>query len=326
MGYEMTTDTPFDKDAPGEQPMIGRHVINIPELKFIKKVGDGGMATVWKAWDIPNERIVAVKILNHEFSDDLDEVCQFREEERVMAEINHPGIVQAYSFNNVGGIWYYLMEYVDGYTFADLLKRKQHVMEIDCLLICESVASALSVAWNDYGIVHCDIKPENIMINREGDVKLTDLGISHRFEFKEGVQEVPEHVFGTPAYISPEQVYGDVELDCRSDIYSLAATVYHLSTGRLLFPGLDNDSMMRAHCDESMQARDPRAYRPELSEGFCQLLESMLVKNRDYRVESWTNVFQMCREIEHGVRFKHRDTTDATSSVRLLPATPEFGR
>jgi len=320
----MTPNAPFDENGQYEQPRIGTEVIAIPGLKFIKKLGEGGMASVWKAWDVTYQRIVAVKLLGHEHSDNFDEVCQFREEQRLMAEIRHPGIVQAYSFNISKGICYYTMEYVDGYTFADLLLRKQHVQEIDCLLICESVASALDVAWNDYGIVHCDIKPENIMINRDGDVKLTDLGISHRFEFKEGRQEAPEHVFGTPAYISPEQVYGDVELDCRSDIYSLAATLFHLSTGRILFPGMDSDGMMRAHCDETIQARDPRSYRPELSEGFCQLLESMLVKNREYRVSDWKGVFQMCRDVESGIRFKSRDTTDANSSIKLLPPTPRF--
>ena len=288
----------------------------MPEL--IEKIGEGGMSTVWKAWDGENQRFVAVKILNREFSSDGAEVRLFRTEERYLEEIHHPGIVQAYDFNHANGSWYYVMEYVDGYTFADLLRRKQHVKEPDCLLICESVAAALDYAWNDHGIVHCDIKPENIMINTEGVIKLTDLGISHRFEYREGPQAVPEHVLGTPAYISPEQIYGDVEPDCRADIYSLAATLYHLATGRILFPGLDNENMMRAHCDEATQARDPRTYRPGLSEGFCQLLESMLVKNRDYRIASWSDVFEMCRDIENGTKFKPRDTTGASSSLKLL--------
>ena len=288
----------------------------MPEL--IEKIGEGGMSTVWKAWDKENQRFVAVKILNREYSSDGAEVRLFRTEERYLEEIHHPGIVQAYDFNHANGSWYYVMEYVDGYTFADLLRRKQHVREPDCLLICESVAAALDYAWNDHGIVHCDIKPENIMINTEGVIKLTDLGISHRFEYREGPQTVPEHVLGTPAYISPEQIYGDVEPDCRADIYSLAATLYHLATGRILFPGLDNENMMRAHCDEATQARDPRTYRPGLSEGFCQLLESMLVKNRDYRIASWSDVFEMCRDIENGTTFKPRDTTGASSSLKLL--------
>ena len=290
----------------------------IPGFKLISKVGDGGMATVWRAWDNANDRIVAVKILRDEFATNAAELRSFCTEERLMEEINHPGVVHAYDCSNEGGKWFYTMEFVDGYTFADLLRRKQHVREPDCLLICESVAAALDSVWNDHGIVHCDIKPENIMINTEGVIKLTDLGISHRFEFREGPQAVPEHVLGTPAYISPEQIYGDVEPDCRADIYSLAATLYHLSTGRILFPGLNNANMMRAHCDESSQARDPRTYRPGLSEGFCQLLESMLVKNRDYRIASWADVFEMCRDIENGTKFKPRDTTGASSSLKLL--------
>ena len=308
----------YFENLPTQQLTIRSRILKIPNLKLIEKIGDGGMSTVWKAWDIPNQRVVAVKILNKDLANDGAEVRQFRTEERIMEEIHHPGIVQAYDFDNGNGNWYYVMEYVDGYTFAALLARKQHVKESDCLLICESIASALDYAWNDHGVVHCDIKPENIMINTDGVIKLMDLGISHRFEFKEGPQDVPDHVLGTPAYISPEQVYGDVELDCRSDIYSLAATLYHLATGRVLFPGLDTDNMMRAHCNEDMQARDPRAYRPELSEGFCQLLELMLVKNRDFRVETWKNVFDMCREIESGVSFKPRDTTNANSSIKLM--------
>lgn len=306
------------QDYPTESMTIRSRILKIPNLKLIKKIGDGGMSTVWKAWDIINQRLVAVKILNQEFATSGGDIRAFRSEERLMEEIRHPGIVQAYDFGNGNGNWYLTMEYVDGYTFADLLKRKQHVGEADCLLICESVAAALDYAWNDHGIVHCDIKPENIMINSEGVVKLTDLGISHRFEYTNPkTLEIPDHVQGTPAYISPEQVYGDMELDCRADIYSLAATIFHLSTGRVLFPGLDTDGMMRAHCSETSQARDPRTYRPELSEGFCRLLEAMLVKNRDFRIASWQNVFEMCRDVEEGRNFKPRVNT-AVSSIALL--------
>ena len=306
------------ENMPTEQLTIRSRILKIPDLKLIKKIGEGGMSTVWKAWDIPHQRLVAVKILDSQFSSTGVEVRHFREEERMMEAIRHPGIVRAYEFDNGNGNWYYTMEYVDGYTFADLLSRKQHVSETDCLLICESVANALDYAWNDYGVVHCDIKPENIMINTEGVIKLTDLGISYQYEFLEGEKDVPDHVLGTPAYISPEQVYGDVELDCRADIYSLGATLYHLATGRLLFPGLGNDDMMRSHCDESCQARDPRTYRPSLSEGFAQMLEAMLVKNRDYRVADWQGVFAMARDVEGGASFKPRDTSVAKSSIRLL--------
>jgi len=309
----------YYENLPERKFAIGNHTLMLPGIKLIEQVGEGGMATVWKAWDSGRQQVIAVKILNPDLSSDGASLRQFREEERMMEEIRHEGIVEAYDFANHEDLWYYTMEFVDGYTFAALLKRKQHVREEDCVLICESIAASLAAVWEQHGIVHCDIKPENIMINTSGVVKLTDLGISHRFQDQESPKEVPDHVLGTPAYISPEQVYGDVELDCRADIYCLAATLYHLSTGRLLFPGSDNDLMMRQHCDESIQAKDPRLYRPELSSGFCRLLETMLVKNRDYRLDSWQSVFKLCRAVEAGVPLPVRETMDkSASSIKLI--------
>lgn len=288
----------------------------LPNLELLGKLGEGGTSTVWKAYDLLHGEIVAVKILNRDLTASDEDIALFKAEARTMSEIQHIGIVRSYDINCHEGIWYYTMEYVDGYNFNALLSRKQHLQESDCLLICESIAVALDYAWNNFGVVHCDIKPDNIMINTDGIVKLTDLGLCHTFQYlKDGMKDIPDHVMGTPAYISPEQVYGDTEPDCRADIYSLAASLYHLSTGRMLFPGLGNEDMMRAHCDESTQAKDPRFYRPELSEGFCQLLEAMLVKNRDYRLPSWKDVCDMCLAVEEGVAFKPRK--GPASSLRL---------
>lgn len=289
----------------------------LPGLDMVKQVGTGGMSTVWQAFDRKLNMMVAVKILNEELTSDRNELELFIAEEKAMEVIHHEGIVRSYELRTYQGIWYYIMEYVDGYNFGALLQRKQHLLEVDCLLICESIAAALDYAWNDHGVVHCDIKPENIMINTDGIVKLTDLGLCHTFRFaKDGEQDVPDHIMGTPAYISPEQVYGDVELDCRADIYSLGASLYHLATGRVVFPGYGNEAMMRAQCSESMQAQDPRVYRPQLTEGFCQLLEAMLVKNRDYRIASWRDVMVMCLDIEQGIAFKPR-STPGISTLKL---------
>ena len=156
------------------------------------------------------------------------------------------------------------------------------------------------------------------MINSEGTIKILDLGISYRYEFKEGKLAQASHISGTPAYISPEQVYADVELDCRTDIYSLGATLYHLATGRVLFPGYDNDASMRAHCDETVQAKDPRLYRPELSKGFAQMLEAMLVKNRDGRLSNWNEVYSIAQAGERGADFPPRET-EGNSSILLSP-------
>lgn len=290
----------------------------LPNLRIIENVGVGGMSTVWKALDETRNEIVAVKILNTDLTKNTEDLALFKAEEQAMEQINHQGIVKSYQLNNFEGTWYYIMEYVDGYNFNSLLNRKLHLQEVDCLLICESVAAALDYAWNEHGVVHCDIKPENIMINTDGIVKLTDLGLCHTFKYlKDDQQITSDHVMGTPAYISPEQVYGDVEPDCRADIYSLAASIYHLATGRVIFPGLDAEAMMRSHCSDACQGKDPRAYRPGLSEGFCQLLEAMLVKDRDLRIPTWRDVMMLCLDIEQGMSFKPRET-EGVSSIKLI--------
>lgn len=286
----------------------------LPDLTLLSKVGEGGMSVVWKALDRRTSQIVAVKILRPEFAANPEDAQLFASESKMMETIDHEGIVKSYGLYAFEGKIYYVMEFVDGYNFGDFLAHRHTVREQDCLLICESVSSALDYAWNDLGIVHCDIKPDNIMINAEGIVKITDLGLSRTFRFlKEDQIDVPEQVMGTPAYISPEQIYGDVELDCRADIYSLAASLYHLATRRVLFPGLNAEDTMRAHCNEASQAPDPRKYSSRLSEGFCQMLEAMLVKNRDYRIPTWKDVFAMCRGIESGVTFKPRQSPSPSS-------------
>ncbi len=288
----------------------------LPGLAILSKIGEGGMSVVWKAVDERTGATVAVKILKPEFAANAEDAQLFAAESHTMETISHDGIVKSYGLYAHEGKIYYVMEFVDGYSFGDFLNRRHAVREADCLLICESVAAALDYAWNNFGIVHCDLKPDNIMINSSGEVKLADLGLSRTFKFlKEGQVDVPDHVMGTPAYISPEQIYGDVELDCRADIYSLAATLYHMATGVILFPNLGPEDMMRAHCDEARQAPDPRNFA-SLSEGFCQLIEAMLVKNRDYRMPTWKDVFEMCREIEQGFSFKRR-TTPGVSSIAL---------
>ena len=291
--------------------------IQLPDIRLINKIDEGGMSSIWKAMDLNRNEIVAVKILNKEFTANEQDLEQFKAEQKTMAEIDHPGIGKSYELRKTDSFWYYVMEYVDGYNFGALLQRKQHLIEVDCLLICQSVALALDYAWNNHGIVHCDIKPDNIMVNSDGEIKLTDLGLCYTYRFlKDGRQDIPDHVMGTPSYISPEQVYGDVELDCRADIYSLGATLYHLATGRMLFPKMTSDEMMKAHCDELSQSKDPRDYRPDLTEGFCQMLEAMLVKDRNGRVPSWSDVYAMSRDVERGIKFKPR-LTGFISSMKL---------
>ena len=274
---------------------------NVPFLRFDHIVGRGGMATVWRAWHRELKRFVAVKVLNKDFASSGADVRQFMMEVRAMTDLHHPCIVQGYGADFADGRYYFIMDFVDGYTLASLLGRKARMPESDAVIICESVADAMAYAWNTFKIVHCDLKPENLMVDADGTVKVMDLGLCQTTNtMKKGEAQQSDEVVGTPAYISPEQVYGDVAVDCRSDIYSLGATLYHLVAGRMLFPEPNNDDMLRAHVSPEKQAPDPRTFVPQLSLGFCRLLAGMTAKDADRRYQTWEDVLEAATAVEAG--------------------------
>lgn len=269
----------------------------IEGFSLLRKTDAGGTAEVWQAIDNASGNLVAVKVLLPALATDSAARRAFFDEDLQMAEMDHPGIVRGYGQGVCGDVFYSVFEFIDGYTFGALLARKGHISESKCLLIAESVAAALDYAWERHGIVHCDLKPENLMINTSGEVKIIDLGSVYRFGSTEGVQSSESELGGTLActlaYVSPEQVVGGCGLDCRADIYSLGATLYHLSTGRTLFLDEDHEAAAAAHCQPDRQAPDPRDIVPELTSGFAMLLEAMLVKDRDARIQTWAEVFSM---------------------------------
>lgn len=288
---------------------------NVPFLRFDTIVGRGGMAVVWRAWHLEMQQTVAVKVLDATFATNGQDLRQFMMEVRTMSFLQHPGIVRGYGADFADGRYYFIMDYVDGYTFGALMNRKRHLPASDALLICESVANAMKYAWDAYGIIHCDIKPDNIMVDRDGTVKVTDLGLCQSTAaIRSG--EKSEEVIGTPAYISPEQIYGDVKFDCRADIYCLGATLYHLTTGRMMFPRANNDDILRAHVDPAQQAPDPRRFFPEISEGFCRLIAGMCVKDREARYQTWDDVLNDALVVDEGGELPPIPP-DIASSIKL---------
>ena len=272
---------------------------NLPFLRFDAIAGRGGMAVVWRAWHKELKRYVAVKVLDERFTSSAQDIRQFMSEVRTMTDLHHQGIVQGYGADCVDGRYYLIMDYVDGYTFGSLMNRKSRISEADGIIICESVADAMKYAWDLFQTVHCDLKPENIMVDRDGTVKVMDLGLCQSTAAIRS-QETADEVIGTPAYISPEQIYGDRELDCRADIYCLGASLYHLTTGRMLFPYSDNDDILRAHVDPKIQALDPRVNAPDLSLGFVRLIAGMLVKDPEWRYQTWDDVYDDAKDVEEG--------------------------
>lgn len=259
----------------------------LPNFEVLGLLGRGGMASVWKARQVSLDRHVAVKILASSFATDPADIKRFRIEAQSAARLKHPGIVQVYDANFSDGVYYFVMELVDGYTMGDLLRRKGHLTIEDALIVAESVAIALNYAWEEFQMVHCDIKPDNIMVDADGTVKVTDLGLCRSLSiFKSEGTGNTDEILGTPAYMSPEQVCGSDKLDCRSDIYALGATLYHMVTGRMLFQGKTDDEMIRCHIDES-QAPDVRDFMPGVSNAFVLFLEKMLAKDVNHRHRDW---------------------------------------
>ena len=289
---------------------------SLPHMRLDSVIGSGGMSTVWRGRDLAMDRPVAVKVLSRDFTASASDIQQFLNEARVMTKVHHPGIVHAYDMNCANGLYYIVMELVEGYTFAQRVARKGPISEEDALIVAESVAVALGYAWEKHHVVHCDIKPENLMIHVDGTVKVADLGLCRSLANRSGTAAEDE-VIGTPGYISPEQVYGDSVIDCRADIYSLGATLYQLTTGHILFEGRSNDDMLRAHVDAS-QAIDPRLYVGRLSEQFSELLEHMTVKDKSMRYASWNDVLRDVQFVSGGHHLPPLPHA-ALSSIHRLP-------
>jgi len=258
--------------------------MQIPGFEMLEKLGQGGMATVWKARQVSLDRIVAIKILSSRLARDPADIERFQKEAQSAAKLKHPGIVQVYDANISSGVYFFVMEYVAGYTVGEWVRRKQVLPEKDALLVVECVADALEYAWNRERIIHCDIKPDNVMIDADGTVKVSDLGLARTIRGMSPGQTDSE-VMGTPAYMSPEQASGRADLDFRADIYSLGAMLYHLVTGTMLFAGQSEEQVMEQQIAGTVP--DPADIKPSVSGWAAVLIETMLAKNREDRHASW---------------------------------------
>jgi len=248
------------------------------EYEILEELGSGGMGKVYRAKDVTLERSVALKTLAPDYAEDPAFVQRLLREARAVARLNHPNIVQIYDFGSVDGTWYLAMEFVDGPSLGQRLKSRRFP-EAEAVRIARQVCQALALAHAE-GLVHRDIKPDNIMLTSRGDVKLVDLGIAKRLDEDQSLTQTG-HSMGTPNYISPEQIRGLKDIDARADIYSLGATLYHLVTGHTPFLGASGAVVMSMHLVEPLP--DPRIYEPALSDGFCSVLRKMMAKNREER-------------------------------------------
>jgi serine/threonine-protein kinase len=269
----------------------------IPGYQIKSKLGSGAMATVFKARQMSLDRIVAIKVLPRKLSENPEYVERFYKEGKAAAKLNHTNIVQAYDVGEAGGWHYFVMEYVEGHSLYDELARGKIFSESEALDLIIQTARALEHA-HKHGLVHRDVKPKNIMITKDGIAKLADMGLARATEDVEAAQAEAGKAYGTPYYISPEQIRGEVDIDFRADIYSLGATLYHLVTGRVPFEAPKPAAVMHKHLKEPLVP--PDHINSQLSAGLGEIVETMMAKNRDNRYSSTSDLLADLESVRKG--------------------------
>jgi eukaryotic-like serine/threonine-protein kinase len=296
-----------------------RSGMDIPGFEIEQRIGSGGMATVWKARQLSLDRIVALKVLRSEFASDHDEVRDFVNEARAAAHLKHPNIIQVHDVAEHGGLYFIVMEFVAGETLASLLDRTGPISTRQAVRIAGDVVRALTYAWDSAGMIHRDIKPDNIMLDTDGTVKLADLGLARRPAPRTAVgAEGP--IEGTPNYMAPEQARGSSRLDVRTDMYSLGATLYHLMTGRLPFADADPERVMQAQIEG--QLPNPHALNPAVTHGLAAFIRRLMMKDPDNRFPDWNTVQGQLRKVAAGRILLGAREPDAISTVAPLPPAP----
>ncbi len=252
--------------------------------EIISKIGSGGMSDVYKAKCHKLNRFVAIKVLKPEFACDQGFVSKFRMEAQSAACLSHPNIVSIYDVGEENGIYYIVMELIDGITLKKYIERKKKLEIRESIEVAMQVARGLEAAHREH-IVHRDIKPQNIMITREGKVKVTDFGIARAASS----QTISSNTMGSVHYISPEQARGGY-CDERSDIYSLGITMYEMLTGRVPFEGDSTVAVALLHIQGEMVP--PQEYEPLIPVSLEKIILKCTQKKPERRYASATELIE----------------------------------
>ena len=258
--------------------------------KIIKEIGRGGMAIVYSARDTLLERRVALKMLRPEYKSDDDFIDKFRQEARAVARLSHPNVVSIYDIVVDEERIYLVMEIVEGKTLKDIIKARNKLSIAESLEIARKIAAALSVAHGNQ-IVHCDIKPQNIILNDDMEVKVTDFGIARAIS--NATVRVTETVVGSAHYFSPEQAKGG-EIKAYSDVYSLGVVLYEMTTGELPFHGESPISVALKHIQQTPV--EPLQINKEIPKEVNDLIMKAISKDPEDRFQ---DAYEMRQQITY---------------------------
>ena len=288
--------------------MVGQLIGERYELEEL--VGTGGMSSVYRAHDRMLERDVALKVLHERFTADGDHVERFRREARAVAQLSHPNIVTVIDRGEQDKRQFIVFEYVDGENLKSLLEREGPLPEAQAIALTHQIARALGFAHGE-GLVHRDVKPQNVLLNGDGQAKVTDFGIARSVDVQGGLTQTGT-VMGTSDYISPEQARGS-RVDAQSDIYSLGAVLYELLTGEVPFPGDNFVAVAMQHINQPVPS--VRASRPELSPRLDAVVQRAMAKDPDDRFGSMD---EFCRELD-ACRARPEGTASGAETMVVAP-------
>ena len=262
--------------------MLKTGMIIAERYEILGKIGTGGMADVYKAKDHKLNRFVAVKVLKPEFREDTTFIRKFRSEAQAAAKLTHPNIVNVFDVGDDEGVYYIVMELIEGITLKEYIAKKGKLSIKEATSIAIQVSMGLEAAHN-HGIVHRDVKPQNIIISTDGKVKVTDFGIARAASSN----TISSNVMGSVHYSSPEQVRGGYS-DEKSDIYSLGITLYEMVTGRVPFDGDTTVAIAIKHLQEEMVP--PSVYTEDLPNSLEQIILKCTQKSVNRRYDKMEDV------------------------------------
>ena len=273
-------------------PVLDITKIDIKGYDIVEMIGRGGMGYVCKARQISMDRVVAIKILNEKFSNNPAFVARFISEARAAGKLNHPNVIQVHDVGQYNNIYFFSMELLEGKTVLELLREKKHIAIADAIYYTIETAKALEYAHR-LGIIHQDVKPDNIMVTTANQVKLADLGISKVYDGNNDVIENNE-VMGSPHFMSPEQALGK-QVDGRSDIYSLGVALFQMLASDTPFSGVSIQEILKKHV--SAPTPSVRDINPKIPSKLAAIVFKMMQKEPDDRFRSATEVIDSLQPI-----------------------------
>jgi len=293
--------------------VIGNYIV-------LEKIGQGGMGRVYRARHRRMDRIVAIKLLPFAARESPDDVSRFEREIKAAARLSHRNIVTAHDADEAGGRYYLVMEYVDGIDLLTLVKERGPLPVDQAVDYVLQAAAGLAYAHSQK-VIHLDVKPANLLLDKSGTIKILDMGLARIDDLVSNIENAPAEaliqngkVMGTVDYVPPERSKNPETVDHRADIYSLGCTLYHLLTGRPPFSGSTILKRIRAHRVKPIPSLCKR--RDDVPERLDAVYQRMLAKDPDDRYQSMEDVIEHLRA---SVDPAGRPTDDSGSSARQTP-------